>query len=112
MVPIFALSLSFEGIVLLRHMDGVWAKIAEVALDAPDLEAEVIGLREQALALDPEGAKVALIIPNEQIRYLDAPIPAAMPRRVMLRSGRRWMARRPMRSMNWPMTMRSIVDAC
>ncbi|MFZ7090142.1 hypothetical protein [Primorskyibacter sp. 2E233] len=75
MVPIFALSLSFEGIVLLRHMDGVWAKIAEVALDAPDLEAEVIGLRDQALALDPEGAKVALIIPNEQIRYLDAPDP-------------------------------------
>ncbi|WGW02232.1 hypothetical protein [Tropicibacter oceani] len=75
MTPNFALSLSFEGITLLRHMGGVWARIADVALDTPDLESAVIGLREQALALDPDGGKVALIIPNEQIRYLDTPDP-------------------------------------
>ncbi|WP_136439261.1 hypothetical protein [Pacificoceanicola onchidii] len=75
MVPDFALSLSFEGIALLRHVDGRWARISEVALDVPDLDAAVNALRDQALALDPEGGKVVLVIPNEQIRFLDTPDP-------------------------------------
>ncbi|MFW2542203.1 hypothetical protein ACN2XU_06150 [Primorskyibacter sp. 2E107] len=76
MVPDFALSLSFEGIALLRHVNGRWARLSEVALDEPDLDMAVVALREQALALDPEGgSKVVLVIPNEQIRYLDTPDP-------------------------------------
>ncbi|WP_425098794.1 hypothetical protein [Tropicibacter sp. S64] len=75
MVPDFALSLSFEGIALLRHVNGRWACIDEVALDVPDLDGAVNALRDRALALDPEGEKVVLVIPNEQIRYLDAPDP-------------------------------------
>ncbi|SMX29001.1 hypothetical protein TRP8649_03129 [Pelagimonas phthalicica] len=77
MVPNFALSLSFEGIALLRRRGDQsgdqWAQIQEVSLDSGDLEAAVLTLRNRAEELDPDGAKVALIIPNEQIRYLDVP---------------------------------------
>lgn len=71
MIPNFALSLSFDGIGLLRRMGPRWALIAEVAIDDPDLDAAMAGLRERAAALDPRGTQVLLIIPNEQIRYLD-----------------------------------------
>ncbi|MGH1414288.1 MAG: hypothetical protein ACRBB0_12415 [Pelagimonas sp.] len=71
MVPNFALSLSFEGIALLRRTGDVWAQIQEVPLDGGDLEAAVLGLRNRAEDLDPAGAQVTLVIPNEQIRYLD-----------------------------------------
>ncbi|MCT4555482.1 MAG: hypothetical protein N4A53_12405 [Pelagimonas sp.] len=73
MVPNFALSLSFEGIGLLRHVDGVWARLDETALDVPDLQAAIEALRQGALSLDPDAAQVVLVIPNEQIRYLDQP---------------------------------------
>ncbi len=71
MVPNFALSLSFQGIALLRRTGDVWAQIQEVPLDSGDLDAAVLGLRNRAEDLDPTGAQVTLIIPNEQIRYLD-----------------------------------------
>ncbi|QRF67162.1 hypothetical protein [Ponticoccus alexandrii] len=71
MIPNFALSLSFDGIGLLRRMGPRWALLAEVAIDDPDLDAAMAGLRERAAALDPRGTQVLLIIPNEQIRYID-----------------------------------------
>ncbi|WP_421906947.1 hypothetical protein [Mameliella sp.] len=73
MIPNFALSLSFEGIALLRRMGPRWARIDDVPLDHPDFDSRVIALRDRAESLDPSGAQVALIIPNEQIRYLDQP---------------------------------------
>ncbi|MBY6162211.1 hypothetical protein KUV73_15095 [Mameliella alba] len=73
MIPSFALSLSFEGISLLRRMGPRWARIDDVSLDDPDFDAQVIALRDRAESLDPNGAQVALIIPNEQIRYIDQP---------------------------------------
>jgi hypothetical protein len=73
MQPDFALSLSFEGIALLRRTGDAWAEIDSVFLDTDDLDAAVTGLRHRAEALDPDGAKVSLVIPNEQIRYLDMP---------------------------------------
>ncbi|ASP22657.1 hypothetical protein ANTHELSMS3_04048 [Antarctobacter heliothermus] len=71
MTPNFALSLSFEGIALLRRMGPRWALIDDVPLDHDDFDSQVLNLRDQAERLDPTGAQVALIIPNEQIRYLD-----------------------------------------
>lgn len=71
MTPNFALSLSFEGIALLRRMGPRWALIDDVPLDHADFDSQVLNLRDQAERLDPTGAQVALIIPNEQIRYLD-----------------------------------------
>ena len=73
MIPNFALSLSFEGIALLRRMGPRWALIDDVPLDHADFDSQVIALRDRAESLDPTGAQVALIIPNEQIRYLDQP---------------------------------------
>lgn len=75
MVTNFALSLSFDGIALLRRTGDVWANIQEVPLDSGDLDAAVLGLRNRAEGLDPSGAQVTLIIPNEQIRYLKIPDP-------------------------------------
>lgn len=73
MVPNFALALSFEGIGLLRRVGSSWARIEEVPIDHPDLDVAVVALRDRAERLDPKGSEVALIIPNEQIRYVDLP---------------------------------------
>ncbi|MFW2587669.1 hypothetical protein [Sagittula sp. SSi028] len=73
MVPNFALALSFEGIGLLRRIGPSWALIDEVPIDHPDLDAAVLAMRDRAMALDPKAVDIALVIPNEQIRYLDLP---------------------------------------
>ncbi|CUH76490.1 hypothetical protein [Tropicibacter naphthalenivorans] len=73
MVPNFALSLSFEGIALLRRMGDKWARIQEIPLDGGDLDAAVIALRDRAESLDPKGSEVVVLIPAEQIRFLDLP---------------------------------------
>ncbi len=73
MKPGFALSLSLEGIALLhRAVDG-WRVVGEVSLDAPDLAAVLETLRQRAIEIDPRGPLCKLIIPNDQIRYLDVP---------------------------------------
>mgnify|MGYP007022324374 CR=1 FL=1 len=89
MVPNFALSLSFEGIALLRRMGDVWARIQDVAFDGGDLDAAMSDLRETAAALDPKGTDVVLLIPNEQIRYMDLPDPGGdeVSREIAIRAG-------------------------
>ncbi|GGH30731.1 hypothetical protein SAMN05444007_105127 [Cribrihabitans marinus] len=69
MKPAFALSLSYQGIVLLHRAAGGWRCVGEVAPDAPDLHAELDGLRAQAAALQPD-LRCKLILPNDQIRYM------------------------------------------
>lgn len=73
MIPNFALSLSFDGIRLLRRTGPRWALIDEAAIDGPDLDAAMARLRGRAGDLDPRGGQVLLLIPNEQIRFLDLP---------------------------------------
>jgi len=70
MKPNFALSLSFEGIRLLHRTSSGWSLVGEVPLDAADLAAELAVLRKTALALDPQGLRTKLLIPNEQIKYI------------------------------------------
>lgn len=70
MKPDFALTLSFEGISLLRRVPGGWARLGEVALDDPDLPGALARLRARADALSERGGEVKLILPNEQIKYL------------------------------------------
>ncbi|WP_372573056.1 hypothetical protein [Ruegeria jejuensis] len=69
MKPAFALSLSFEGISLLHRATGGWRVVGEVALDVPDLGAQLADLREKALRLEPD-VKCKLILPDDQIKYL------------------------------------------
>lgn len=70
MKPSFALSLSFEGIALLHRAAGGWNLVGEVPLDVPDLAAALADLRARALGIDPEGLSCKVIIPNDQIRYM------------------------------------------
>lgn len=72
MKPNFALSLSFEGIGLLhRAGDAGWHLVGEVALDAADLAGELAALRARAAEIDASGLASKLILPEEQIKYLD-----------------------------------------
>lgn len=70
MKPGFALSLSFEGISLLRRSAGGWRLVGEASLDSDDLAGDLAALRAQALELEPGGFGTKLILPNEQVRYL------------------------------------------
>ena len=74
MKPNFALSLSFEGIRLLHRTGSgaatVWTLVGEVAIDAPDLASQLALLRKTGVALDPQGLRTKLLIPNDQIKYL------------------------------------------
>lgn len=73
MTPDFALTLSFEGISLLRRVPNGWVRVGDVALDAADLRGALADLRSEADALSSSGGQVKLIIPNEQIKYLSLP---------------------------------------
>lgn len=78
MKPNFALSLSFEGIGLLHRAGSAgWHLVGEVAIDAVDLTGELASLRSKARQLDPTGLACKLIIPDEQIKYLDVPASGA-----------------------------------
>ncbi|MCE0503758.1 hypothetical protein LR948_00170 [Roseivivax sp. GX 12232] len=69
MKPEFALNLSFDGITLLRRVRGGWAILGEAALDG-DMAREMAWLREAAAAA-PHGTEVKLILPEDQIKFLD-----------------------------------------
>ncbi|MFV0513062.1 MAG: hypothetical protein ACK5MY_05445 [Jhaorihella sp.] len=70
MKPNFALSLSFDGIALLHRAAGGWRHVDTIATDAPDLTRQLNAMRAKALALEPDGPRCKLIIPNDQIRYM------------------------------------------
>ncbi|UMA65832.1 hypothetical protein LVO79_05035 [Roseivivax marinus] len=74
MTPDFALNLSFEGIALLQRGPNGWTQIGEAQLDG-DLDADMTRLRAAAEALSPDGTVVKLVIPAEQIKFLDRPDP-------------------------------------
>jgi hypothetical protein len=74
MKPNFALDLTFDGIALLhRAGEAGWHVVGEVALDSPSLSDDLAALRKKANTLDPAGMRTKLVIPDEQIRYLDIP---------------------------------------
>ena len=75
MKPGFALSLSFEGIRLLRRAAGGWRTVGEVALDSADIGAALTDLREKAERLAPGEVYSKLLLPNEQIKYLTIDTP-------------------------------------
>ena len=74
MKPNFALSLSYDGIQLLHRTPTgaapLWTLIGEVAIDDPDLASQLAVLRKTGLALDPQGLRTKLLIPNDQIKYM------------------------------------------
>ena len=73
MKPDFALSLSFEGIALLRRGPKGWMVLGDVMLTSGTLSDDLAALRRKADALSPHGGQVKLVIPNEQIKFLTLP---------------------------------------
>ncbi len=71
MTPNFALSLSFDGIRLLHRVKEGWALAGEVFLDTPDLGAAMKSLRDTANKLEPDGLRTKLLLPNDQIKYIE-----------------------------------------
>lgn len=71
MKPNFALTLSFEGLALLHRAYPGWHSVGDVSFDDPDLNGALAALRDRGLALDPAGMTSKLVIPDDQIRYLD-----------------------------------------
>ncbi|MFU8864576.1 MAG: hypothetical protein ACNA7O_11720 [Rhodobacterales bacterium] len=76
MKPNFALTLSFDGIGLLHRAAAGWHMVGDVPLSSDDLSGALAVLRRTAIQLDSAGLRSKLVIPNEQIRYLNLPAPA------------------------------------
>ncbi|QFT80244.1 Type IV pilus biogenesis [Roseovarius sp. THAF27] len=70
MKPNFALTLSFEGISLLHRAFPGWHMVGEVSLDSSDLAGALSDLRNRAGQLDSNPIRSKLVIPNDQIRFL------------------------------------------
>lgn len=70
MKPNFALTLSFKGIGLLNRAFPGWHMVGEVSLDHSDLPGALSELRSRAETLDANPIRSKLVIPNDQIRYL------------------------------------------
>ncbi len=77
MKPSFALSLSYDGILLLHRGAGGWRSMGEVDPAGPDLTAAMAELLERAKGLSSDPIATKLILPNDQIRYLTVTIDPA-----------------------------------
>ena len=73
--PRFALSLSFEGIGLEEYAKGASSKIAEAILDKDDFDQRMSELSRKAEAMSGDGLRVAMILPNEQIKFVSVACP-------------------------------------
>lgn len=71
MKPDFALSLSMEGITLLCRAETGWHLLGDVPLDHRDLGGALADLRAEGEALVDGPAACKLILPNDQIKYLN-----------------------------------------
>ncbi|WP_321364001.1 hypothetical protein [uncultured Celeribacter sp.] len=86
MKPNFALNLSHDGIVLLHRASSGWHQMGKVALDAPDMAAELAELRKLATSVSTSGLATKLVIPNSQILYRSLPDPGEATRDAVIRA--------------------------
>lgn len=70
MKPVFALSLSFEGITLLARAAGGWRRVGSVSPESATLPQEMAQLKADAIALDLGPVRCKVVIPDDQIRYM------------------------------------------
>ncbi|WP_300031665.1 hypothetical protein [uncultured Roseobacter sp.] len=76
MTPELALSLSHEGIRLLQKNAAGWDVLREVDPEAADLDEQLNGLLGLAQDILPAGQDCTIILPDNQIRYMDVPVNA------------------------------------
>lgn len=74
MTPNFALGLTEHGITLWQRDGTDWLRLGAVALDAPDLDAQMAELAAQAHAAAPDGVVTKMVIPDEQVLYVRLPV--------------------------------------
>ncbi|WP_298842534.1 hypothetical protein [uncultured Roseobacter sp.] len=80
MTPELALSLSHEGIILLRQTATGWERVDSADPTDPALELRLNELRARATEISPDGLHCRIILPENQIRYLDIPfLPGEVP---------------------------------
>jgi hypothetical protein len=70
MKPVFALSLSFEGITLLARAAGGWRRVGRVSPESETLSQDMARLKADATALDIGPVRCKVVIPDDQIRYM------------------------------------------
>ncbi|MEP2533275.1 hypothetical protein [Shimia sp.] len=70
MKPSFALSLSFDGIGLLKRVADGWHLLGEVSLSADDLAADLESLRTLGTEACEGPFATMVVLPNDQIKYL------------------------------------------
>ncbi|MFK7745946.1 MAG: hypothetical protein AB8B47_12900 [Roseobacter sp.] len=75
MKPNFALSLSSDGIRLLHLAAGEWHLVGRADVLSPTLTDELAVLRRTATSLEPSGLRSKLILPADQIRFLQITTP-------------------------------------
>lgn len=75
MKPNFALNFSNDSIGLLHRTARGWLEIGATPQDAPDLAEALNYLRRSALGLAPHGVATKLIVPDDQILYLELSAP-------------------------------------
>ncbi len=68
--PICELHLSFDGIVLMHHADGAWARVQSIDLDPDTLERDMADLHTRVQGLCHGETRVNLVLPAEQIKFL------------------------------------------
>ena len=87
MKPNFALTFSSDSIGLLHRTARGWLEIGTTPFDAPDLPEALSYLRRSALGLAPHGVTSKLILPDDQILYLEleAPGPSVSAREGQIR---------------------------
>lgn len=71
MFPNAAMSLSVDGITALLKADDGWRSIGQVPLDDPDLTGSLEALRLRAEDILGAPMRSKLIIPDDQIRFLE-----------------------------------------
>lgn len=74
MKPQFALNLSFDDIALLLRGHEGWLVIDEVSLESKHLDQDLKNLITRAGDFSAAPVKTKVIIPNEQIKYLEIPV--------------------------------------
>ena len=69
-IPNFAVSMSFDGIKMLKRSDNGWDLVGDVSLDTDDLARDLAQVRARAEQLAGGEIQSKLLIPNSQIKYI------------------------------------------
>lgn len=69
-IPNFAVSMSFDGIKMLKRSDNGWDLVGDVSLDTDDLARDLAQVRARAEKLAGGEIQSKLLIPNSQIKYI------------------------------------------